>query len=261
MRNCRKTVILLASVVALAAGAMGDPSVAIWSDNNGSLSDVQSKVLAAGSFTAVDTWNVNTQGVPSLFDALNYDAVLIYGGFSSWTPAVRDQLGDVLADYSDAGRGVVTATFCLGSPNGSWILGGRFNQETYHVFTPFQSQYSGQATLGTVYVPDHPIMAGVTTFDGGYYSYRNWNLGLTPGTVRVADWTDGNPLIGSKELAGIGRRADLNFFPGSEDLLPGLWVTSTDGGKILANSLTWAAIPEPATGGLVLLLALGLRRR
>ena len=260
MSNYRQTVILMASVVALATGAFGGISVAIWSDNAGSLNDVRSKVLANGSFDAVDTWDVNTQGVPSLFQALAYDAVLVYGGFSTWTPAVRDDLGNVLADYSDAGRGVVTATFCLGSTNGSWTLGGRFNQDTYHVFTPFQSQTAGQQTLGTVYVPGHPIMAGVTTFDGGYYSYRNWNLGLTPGAVRVADWTDGNPLIGSKELAGIGRRADLNFYPGSADLLAGLWVTSTDGGKILANSLTWAAIPEPATG-LVLLLALGLRRR
>ena len=261
MRNYKKTVILVASVVALATGAFGGIRVAIWSDHDGSLGDVQAKVVANGTFDVVDTWNVKTQGVPSLFQALDYDALLVYGGMSSWSAAIRDELGNVLADYSDTGRGVVTATFCLGSPSGSWIIGGRFNQETYHVFTPFQSQLSGQASLGTVYVPDHPIMAGVTTFDGGYYSYRDFNLGLTPGTVRIADWTDGNPLIGSKELAGIGRRADLNFFPLSGDYLSGGWVTTTDGGKILANSLNWAAVPEPATGGLGLLLALGLRRR
>ncbi len=258
MRKLLGTLLLLAN--GAAAVVADGPAVAVWADSTANLSDVRAKVSGAGAFRVVDTWNVSTQGVPTLNQALAYDAIMIFGGSSGWDANTRTALGDVLADYADAGRGVVTTTFVLGSNAGSWILGGRFNSDRYHVMNPVASQIAGRAFLGTVLVPDHPIMAGVTTFDGGSSSYRVPLTGFAPGSLRIADWTDGLPLVASKELTGLGRRADLNFYPPSNAVRSDFWNAATDGDLLMANALQWVAVPEPTAFALLLVACVGLRR-
>lgn len=254
-------VLLLFLVAVLSTTASASISVSIWGDDNSNLVDVQSKILGAGSFDAVDIVNIHTQGVPSLTEASAYDSILIFGGNNKWGSEISNAAGDVLADYADAGGGVVTATFVIGSNLGSWILHGRFNSDRYHVMVPKASQVSGQMALGTVYHPDHPLMKGVNSFDGGDSSYRVPSPVLTSGSMRIADWSNGTALVAIKELPDMGRRVDLNFYPPSSDVRSDFWNVGTDGDVLLANAVTWA-IPEPGT---ICLLGLGglslLRRR
>lgn len=236
--------------------------VAVWGDNDARIPDVVAKIQGAGAFAGVDPVNLNTQGVPTLQQALAYDSILVFGGSVIWSSTTRQMAGDVLADYADAGHGVVVGTFTLGSGSGSWILTGRWDDSSqYHVMVPRVTQSGGHETIGTRYVPEHPLLAGVSTFDGGSSSYRVPIAHLAPQSVRIADWTDGDPLVAAKELAGMGRRVDLNFYPPSSDLSEDFWLADTDGDVLLANAVTWAAVPEPATLSLLALGGLAVIRR
>jgi hypothetical protein len=95
-------------------------------------------------------------------------------------------------------------------------------------------------------------MDGVTSFNGGYYSYRPTTTALTAGSTLIASWSDGMPLVATKEV-GTARRVDLGFFPPSNDVDSYLWDAATDGDLLMANALAWVAQPfwlraEPASG-------------
>jgi len=264
MKTKRRWCLVLAAIVfwvatpALANGLR----VAVWGDNDDRIPDVVAKIQGAGAFASVDPVNLNTQGVPTLQQALAYDSILIFGGATRWSSTTRQMAGDVLADYADAGRGVVVGTFTLGSNVGSWILEGRWDDSSqYHVMVPITSQSSGHQTIGMRHVPEHPLLTGVSTFDGGIGSNRVPITDLAPQSVLIADWTDGTPLVAAKELAGMGRRVDLNFYPPSSDGRSDFWQVGTDGDVLLANAVTWAAVPEPATLSLLALGGLTMLRR
>jgi hypothetical protein len=224
----------------------GDPDqipVAIIADEDDRLLDVEQKLMDTGKIGSVERYNVYTGPVPSLAELLTYDAVLVWGGTSQWGDDVSQALGDVLADYVDMGRGVVVATFSLGSNLGGWILHGRFDDPTYHCIEPVWAQTDGHETLGTIHQPAHPIMADVYTFDGGSSSYRV-PTGLVADAELIADWTDGLPLIAVKDL-GFALRADLNFYPPSSAVRSDFWDETTDGDEIMANALIWVSQTDP----------------
>ncbi len=74
------------------------------------LTDIQSKLNSTGLFTRVDIHNAQAY-TPSQGELQQYSAVLVFSdvAFSDSTA-----LGDVLANYADAGGGVVLATFAFG---------------------------------------------------------------------------------------------------------------------------------------------------
>lgn len=259
----RKSVFVLglAFVVLFGRPTRADLRVAIWGDDDTCLSDIRSKVLNVGPFSTVDVVNIESDGVPTLAAASTYDSIMVFGGMEQWGSADSQSAGDVLADYADARGGIVTCTFVLGSSRGSWILKGRFDNDRYHVMKPVEWQIDGnRQMLGTVHYPNHLLMENVNTLDGGESSYRVPITQMVAGSVLVAEWSDGTPLVAVKELVDMGRRVDLNFFPPSSDVRNDFWQIGTDGDILLVNALTWAA-PEPAT---LLLLGLGglfLRRR
>src|SRR5204862_2529642 len=88
-------------------------------------------------------------------------------------------LGDVLADYVDAGFGVVASADSFEVDDG---LRGRLVSEHYLPFT--QGHYGRRATL-TLIADDslHPLLAGVNSFRGGESSYRETSLSLNPGAT------------------------------------------------------------------------------
>src|SRR5690606_9448658 len=123
--------------------------------------DVQAFLVGTGQFASVDIVDVVTT-TPSLATLQNYDAVLTW---SNTTYFNSTAIGDVFADYVDAGGGVVVATFAHG---GGSAIGGRWATGGYEVITNVSAgQTTGAATLGAVLEPGHPVMQGVSNFDGG----------------------------------------------------------------------------------------------
>src|SRR5206468_2030647 len=66
---------------------------------------------------------------------------------------------------------------------------------------------------------------------------------LTGAATLVAHWSDGTPLLATAEPSG-SRLVGLNFWPPSSDSDYFGWQVGTDGGRLMANALLWAAAGE-----------------
>lgn len=224
---------------------LGAPSTTSWN------TDVQTKLTATGLFSQVDVINV-ASSTPTLATMQTYAAVLVFSDSNFSNPT---QLGNNLADYVDSGGGVVEAVFA----NASVPLSGRYVSGGYYGINSTGQTQGSQLSLGTIYDLNSPIMAGITNFNGGSSSYRSTGS-LTAGAVRVADWSNGAPLVVTKTIGGH-TTVDLNFYPPSSSVRSDLWNASTQGGLLMANALVFAsgtataAVPEPAS---VALFGIGL---
>lgn len=198
----------------------------------------------------------------TLADLAPYDAVLTTGNAAFSDPT---NLGNVLAQFADSGRGVVLTTFDYFS------LGGSIMTASYSPVTLLSSNYynhnSSGATLGTIYDPSNPIFAGVNTSQ--VISQYNLDVGLNPGATLVADYaTDLTipPVFGQTRHAvaytplANSSVVFLNLFPGT-GITQNLGFDSDDE-LMIANALKFAdtsphpssAVPEPST---LLLACLG----
>jgi len=202
--------------------------------NSAKLADVQSKLNSTGLFTRVDIHDVAAY-TPTRGELQQYSAVLVYSDapFSDSTA-----MGDVLANYAEAGKGVVVSTFAFYSVS-NHDLGGRFQSEGYMPFTT-GAQSSGTLLTLIPDLPAHPILAGVTSFDGGSSSFHGL-ISLAAGATQVAHWSNDVPLVATKQPTTGIKIVGLNFYPASSDVQPGLWTATTDGARLMANALRWAA--------------------
>lgn len=205
---------------------LGNPGDRLW--NN----DVKEKLLDTGLFGQVDVINISTE-TPTLAELQSYASVLVYTDAFQFENSVA--LGDNLADYVDGGGGVVTAVFA----DSSNPFGGRFNTDNYWAIPPVGGVI-GSASLGAVWSPTHPIFDGVATFSGGTSSYRPDTFAVDAAATRVADWTDGRPLVATRKI-GSARRVDLGFYPPSSDARDDFWNAGTDGALLMANALDWVS--------------------
>jgi hypothetical protein len=205
--------------------------------------DVQAKLVGSGFFTSVTIINAATS-TPTLQQLSAYDAVIVWSNISFQNPTL---FGDTLADYVDAGGGVVVAVFANATASTTLSIQGRW-QTGYEVILDQSGQYSASpASLGTVLLPGHPIMAGVSTFSGGTSSFRPTVTTLVPNAISIAEWSDGRVLVAQ----GLNpKRVDLGFYPPSNACSSGFWDQTTDGAKLLSNALKHAATGGGAcTGG------------
>lgn len=202
------------------------------------LDDVQNKLIATAAFNTVTTYNTYLTGTPTLAYMQGFDAILV---FTDYGLADATTFGNNLAAYIDGGGGVVTSTFA----NASVLIGGTYASSTYQVCIPISGQLSSpQLTLGTVLVGCSPIMNGITSFNGGTSSYRTNSSSFAAGSVTEATWSNGEWLVATRTNAGAAgdkRRADLNFYPPSNTVRSDFWLSSTQGGEIMANALLWVA--------------------
>ncbi len=166
----RSAVCVLAAVAlapAADAGARRKPSVLVVHASKYA-ADVQAKLNSSDQFASVTLFD-GRSGTPSLATLLPYDAALVFsdGNFSNTTA-----LGNNLADYVDAGGGVVNMTFSVGSlspPAGRWNPG-------YLCMSAGGGLTNGSTTtlnLASVSNQNHPILIGVGSFSGGTNSYRS----------------------------------------------------------------------------------------
>lgn len=199
------------------------------------VADVVAKLTSAGVFASVSTFDGGT-GTPTLPYLVTFDAALV-ANRQSWQDKVA--MGNVLADYVDAGYGVVLAPFANAGVYDDNGLAGRWTG-SYNCI-PFSRYTSGPATLGTITLPDHLPSSGVQSFNGGASSFRPSTSSLQPGAALCLSWSDGKPLAAFGPLIN---RADIGFYPTSSDINPAYWSTSGDGLKIMVNTILLTIRPK-----------------
>ncbi|MCP4583264.1 MAG: ThuA domain-containing protein, partial [candidate division Zixibacteria bacterium] len=150
----------------------------VCSDFDNDWSEVQSLLLANGEINSANFTDARYT-TPTLANLLAFDVVIVWSNLEF---ADNIALGDVLADYVEAGGGVVTAEFCHLS--GSFSLAGRYMND----YSPMGTGPTGFVTTNLV-VDDagHPIMAGVTTGT----EYFDFNAPLQGNTNMVQHWDNG----------------------------------------------------------------------
>lgn len=232
MRLLRHLLVLAAlPSLALAQGpAVGLVAAAASSSTDCRFTDVEAKLMATGLIGSVGIFNT-TLATPTLADLQQYDAILAWTNFS---PLDNAALGDVMADYVDAGGGVVVAVFANSTTNTLRHIAGRWQTGGYEVIVALSGSTTGSAALGTVVNPAHPVMQGITSFSGGSSSFRPTGTALTPGSNLIAEWSDGSVLAAE---GASPQRLDLGFYPPSSDCSGTFWVSSTQGGELMANAL------------------------
>ncbi|MEO0078161.1 MAG: S8 family peptidase, partial [candidate division WOR-3 bacterium] len=147
---------------------------------------------------SVDYFDGQT-GTPTLQQLQAYDAV---GAHSNYTYQSPSGLGDVLADYVDAGGGVVLANFSYTS---GWAMAGRIMTGAYATISPGANTHLN-SSLGW-YNPGHPIMAGVSSVQDQYMA-----SGTFVSTAEsVARWNDGRPYVA---VSANQKVAGTNMYPG-----------------------------------------------
>jgi hypothetical protein len=135
---------------------------------------------------------------PTLPELLPYSAVGVHSNYAYADPAA---LGNVLADYVDAGGGVV---ICGSSFAAGWAMGGRVMTGGYATIGVGSNMQEG-TTLGW-HNAGHPVMAGVGAV--GDWLYANGSF-VSPDSV--ARWTNGRPYVG---VSTNQRVVGVNSYPG-----------------------------------------------
>jgi len=228
-RECRAFDLFSGAAVAVLGAEVNTP----W------YADVTNKIAGVGSIPRVDYISVTTgDPLPTPSQLRNYQSVLV---FSDYPFNDNVGLGNELADYVDGGGGVVLNTFGFSVGDGYSIAGRLTNG--YLPFTLAGNAYPANLTIVDE-LPSSPLLDGVSAFNGGTISYQNSPITIVPGATLVAEWSNGQPLVGSTNHAP-GRVVGLNFFPPSSDAGANFWVSSTDGAKLMANALLWSGQIPP----------------
>lgn len=165
-------------------------------------------------------WFDASLATPTFHTLLAYDAVLVVTEQSFADPV---GLGDVLADYLDAGGNVVqTVPTFYAREGGGWDIQGRFLAEGYSPFVGSGNDTT-LARLGT-FNAEHPIMRGVKQASD---SLRQ-RVELSAGAQLVASWEDEEECVATK-----GSVVALNTFVAPDNR----WEGDID--LIIHNSLIW----------------------
>ncbi|GAM17706.1 hypothetical protein SAMD00019534_008810 [Acytostelium subglobosum LB1] len=158
-----------------------------------------------------------------------YHAMIIYCGFH------QNYLGDRLADFVDAGGGVVLGTYshCGGGNR----LEGRWMKENYDPLNGGVTSRTFQLKLGQISLENHPVLHEVNSFCGGSQSSHGDGT-LAKDSVLIASWENGRPLIAELPTKK-GKIISLNFYPPSSNSVTDSWPSNSDGGRLLSNSLKY----------------------
>ena len=204
--------------------------------------DLQTKLTATGAFASVGF--INTSSTPPTLATLkNYDAVAVYTYLS-----VPTAFGDNLADYLDAGGGVVLFDYET-QETGTWGLNGRY-QTQYALSTPVASSgyLNNPVTLGTLLEPASSILTGVTTF-----AYKTTSAKHLPTSafnknspIVVAQYSDGTPAVIRGTVNGNHAVLEINGFGTSTAGNSSYgWDATSDAATLIKNAMLFV-IPPPA---------------
>jgi hypothetical protein len=163
-------------------------------------------------------------------DDLTPYQVIVTTNNNKWSDAGGNpNIGNLLADYVDAGGKIILADFAWDDPTNGWQLEGRLLDAGY---TPYRLSGSdlGSASLGD-YDPAHPVMQGVSDLSAiGNTAHQA--LALEAGATWIADWDDGQPCIYAQGDNVLGYNFLLDW--------SGIgWPWSGEVPTLLGNSVRW----------------------
>jgi len=160
---------------------------------------------STGAFAVVAPFNANT-GTPTLALLMSYDVALVTSDVSFADPIA---LGNVIADYYDAGGRVVLVAFAT---TNAVPIQGRFGDVTqgYMLINPNNGYFSNAESIGQVAEPQSPLMVGVSSISAWFGT----NGEPINGGVAVARYVTSAPLVVRGVVKGRNR-ADLNLYPPS----------------------------------------------
>ena len=183
--------------------------------------EIRNALLNFSDIQTVDVFDAS-YSTPTLNELLPYHSAIIMNDYGFNDPV---KLGNILADYVDAERGLVmtTKTFCSGWKSSTAVQGRLLNEDYF----PFNVGYfSGtSASLGTSN-QSHPIMRGVTNATGNSLA----EITVADGANLIASWNNGLPFIATKGRNVVA----VNIFVS----LPGGW--TGDIPLVLRNASFWA---------------------
>jgi hypothetical protein len=183
--------------------------------SDANLEPVGVAMFGAGSFptgSSVAIFNMNT-GTPVLADLTPHDVALVYTDFSLADAA---GVGDVLADYVDAGGRVVLVPTCFSSDAPSGGMLGRIMTAGYSPFavsTQLLDSNTRQIDITSLTLPPHPVFTGIelvtTTFPGWS---QNSDPPLQGSATLIATFENTNNAVA---INAAGTVMAINLFPTS----------------------------------------------
>ncbi|KAJ6250603.1 btb/poz domain-containing [Anaeramoeba flamelloides] len=191
----------------------------------------------------VDIMNCSNQA-PSYDEMLKYDAIVLRNR-NAENLHNQVELGNDLAQYVEAGKGVVIIAINTLINNDAYRIKGRLQDEEFIPLQFGERVQQDSRELGEVLVPEHEIMSGVNSFKTKDYAHLIGTHDVRGGTI-IAKWSNGFPLITEKtKEENFGTVVCLNFHPCSTKITSDcgkVWLENTDGGKIIANSVTYVGM-------------------
>lgn len=238
--NTMNSITRLLAAVGLLIG-MGSANASILllhADSNFYVNNVKNALVSTGLFTAgeVDSFDARVS-TPTLPDLTPYDAVFAW---TNYVPYNGTALGDVLANYVDAGGGLVVNTYSFSS---GWAIGGALMSSGY---SPLQNSGSnGNPGTNLVALVADAIFNGVNLANVMDFSNFNYAIPtLDPGATLLADNGSGVNMIARNAAGNI---IAMNIFPGFN--------TNGDAARLYANALFDVSqqqmVPEPMSLALV----------
>ncbi|KAJ5066360.1 btb (poz) domain-containing 2a-related [Anaeramoeba ignava] len=197
--------------------------------------DVKLSITSTG-IKNVDIFDA-TKGVPQLQQLQKYDVVFVYSASIKFLNAKKT--GDVLAKYVESGKGLVLCSDEALLRGSEGEIQGKIID--YLPVEKGDHICDEKTELGDINYTRHAIMNGVNSFDGGAGSPHCSGACTKSGKV-IAYWDDGVPLIVvHRKMDNFGNIVILNFQPPSDKVDAYYWDSKTDGAKIIANSVQFAA--------------------
>jgi VCBS repeat-containing protein len=200
----------------------GQTDLLILTPSNSEGQTAQAGLAALGLFDSI-TVSTQTSGL-ALSDFAGYEVVLTWSDSQYSDPTGT---GNVLADFVDAGGGVVLATYSLSSP---WWIQGRIANSAYAPLTPTDSLDQPTGSVVAT-VPGDAIFQGVNlaALAGTFFINSNFAVPvLAAGAELLATDGEGTNLI-ARNAAGTVIAA--NLFPGFEG------ASETDFWTLFANMI------------------------
>jgi len=245
IRMPKKAVVRSAVVNVSAGTSIGTPGkiLCIYAEYTGYgwQNDPINKLKAFTSdFNTVDGFN-GQSGTPTWDQIKDYSGILLW---SQWNYGYAFQnganLGDLMANYVDAGGAVVLADYAM-LQSGNYYLGGRFNSGGYYCIQPSGSIYYTSNSGITINQPGHPLFNGFNSINWNYYGYTyvSGSNAASGATSLAKDNYNGWCFAATKTINGVDR-VDLNFWPISYNSPNAYWGYGGDGDKLLKNALLFA---------------------